>query len=1155
MDLYPNMPKSELMEWAQIHGLEAQLQIPARIVQNKIREDHSAWLWIYKQSSTPLLEVISRPTANGAATQNNAPREFQQAAIAYLEAAKKNTEEAYKEEEILLKKSPPSLPSLEQLWSRLTTLRARVRNVATPRKHTDRLGHRIWVEENPPTIIYKEETQAWCGDGRWPEIRIDLQSSPTIMRCQCTHGKRGQCSIGLSAIDTILLSLCDSSRQRQHQNLDHLLSTPRWSRQLEHFDKTLFEEEQEHGELGWRIKLTKNQGFSLVPILCSQNKSGEWKHKKIELESLWSWIEQHEISSEDQFRTRLLWPEQEDTLKNISQKHRQALHHMAIESLSSHPRVFLGARSKTPVTIKKQKLSMHAYIRNNMIHFRLYCGKSQIESHLFESMIKNRVAGGIWIFAEENNISLCNLSIKKQSLINKIIQLQLPKEAKEELRKRIPHISKVIPISLTEELEGPIVPTNPKPVFQLMLKSSNTLEVTAIVRPIHLSYSPGEGDTKIYEHSQGNQVSGNRDLLLEINKLNKSISLLRLPPNQKKWMLSDPDTILSFIDDLRESTYQAEWVGSSITKAHKEDLHTTISYSSQRFCIEGGINLGDEVPLTKLLIAAREQRPFINIQGSKWLLLSAELRRNLLILADAIQPVQQKLFLSQQHIPVVQDILHNAKKPTEWLDKVQKIQHPPTIPDTHNLRATLRPYQKQGYQWLFELAQWAPGACLADDMGLGKTIQTLAFLSTQKGPFLVVGPTSLATNWYYETRKFCPNLTPSVYRGENRKNILPHLRPRDLLITSYNLLARDIEDLQNVKFSVLVLDEAQAIKNSQTARSQAAQKITANFVLTLTGTPIENHLSDLWSLFRVSNPGLLGSQQQFYKRFVKDNRREALAKLLSPFLLRRLKSQVATDLPQRIEIEDYIDLSIPERQFYNKMYTSVLSKLNFYNPEQRFQMLAALTRLRQSSCHPRLVDPSFVGTSSKVERCIDLLLQMRAMNRKVLIFSQFVQLLQIVKNRIEQEGLSYCYLDGSLSVEKREKQVEQFQNGNADCFLISLKAGGSGLNLTIASEVILLDPWWNPAVEAQAADRSHRIGQTKQVSIYRLISRNTIEASIIKLHQQKREVAAHLLQDSDQIISIDEIRSILTNPENEAIETIEEESPSQISQKNENKSE
>ena len=1155
MDLYPNMPKSELTTWATVHGLESQLQIPVRIVQNKVHEDHSAWLWIYKQSTISLLELISRPTASGAANQNNAPLSFQEAGIEYLRDAQTDIEEAYKEESELLQRSPTMLPAIEGLWSRLLTLRSRIRNVASPRKHSQRLGHRIWVEENPPTIIYKEETQAWCGGGRWPEIRIDLQSSPTIMRCQCTHGKRGQCSIGLSAIDTVLLSLCDPSRHRQHQNLEHLLSTPRWSRQLEHFDKNILERNPEEGELGWRIKTTKNQGFTLIPVLCSKTNSGEWKHKKIDFDRLWNWMDSSRLSKEEQHRVRLLWPEREEAIKGIAHKHRQALHHMAIATLIDHPRVFLDARSKSPVSIQERSLRIHACIQNNMIIFRLQCGEHSIEAHEFESLTKHRTAGGIWIYKKKDTITIVDLSIKKQSLIRSMTQLQLPDTAREEVRKRIPQISKTIALSLTEELEGPSVPTDSRPIFQLELKSSQILEVTAVVRPIHLAHTPGEGEPKTYEYHKGDHVSGERDFTLEINKLDEKISLLSLTKNKKKWTFSEPNRILSLVDQLRTSRCRVEWIGTSITQAKKEDLKTKISFDSQRFTIDGGINIDGEIPLTQLLIAVREHRPFINIHGSKWITLSTELRRSLLTLADAIQPIQKQLFLSQQHIPVVQNLLEDAIKPTEWLDKVQKMEQPPTLPSLKNIQGTLRPYQQKGYQWLFELSQWAPGACLADDMGLGKTIQTLAFLSTQQGPFLVVGPTSLAMNWYYETRKFCSNLTPSVYRGEKRKNILPHLRPRDLLITSYNLLTRDIEDLQNVKFSVFVLDEAQAIKNSQTARSQAAQKISARFVLTLTGTPIENHLSDLWSLFRVSNPGLLGSQALFYKRFVKENRREALAKILSPFLLRRLKSQVATDLPERIEIEDYIDLSIPERQFYTKVYTSVLSKLNFTNPEQRFQMLAALTKLRQIACHPRLVDPSFIGTSSKVERCIDLLLQMRAMNRKVLIFSQFVQLLQIVKSRAEQEDISYCYLDGSLSLDKREEQVHTFQQGERDCFFISLKAGGSGLNLTVASEVILLDPWWNPAVEAQAADRSHRIGQKQQVSIYRLISRNTIEASIINLHQQKKEVAAHLLQDRDQILSLQEIRSILTNPEHEAAEKKEEESLLVSAQKNENKNE
>ena len=1131
MELYPGMPILQLQEWAQKHGLVSYLDIPARMVQNKVQEDHSAWLWVYKQSTTPIAEVICRPTATGAANQHSAPLSFQQAAISHLQEALKNIEDAYEEERALIEMPPPQLPGLQDLWSRLLHLRAQIRNVAQPRKQTERLGHRIWVEESPPTIIYKEEAQAWCGDGRWPEIRIDIQSNPSIIRCHCTKGARGRCSLGLSAIDTILLSLCDPTRQRQHQNLEHLLSTPRWARQLELFDKNISPTTLQKGELGWRIKIPKNQGIGLEPVWCTLESNGEWKQNKIELSELFDEVGtiQSNISKIDQECIQLLCPEPEEGIKNLSAKHRQALHHMALSRLIGHTHVFIGGRSKKGVVVEEAELSIKAYIREARIVFQLRCGEKIIEPHLFESLIQNKIAGGIWVQVEDDSVLIVKLSLKKQRVIKSILQLQLPSEAQEELRKRIPKLASYIAISLTEELEGTSIPTNPNPVFRLELTSSNTLLVHVVVRPIHVSYEVGQGALKIYEYHKGDQVSGLRNLSLEINRLEKSLSLLSLDAKQREWKLSDPEKILHFVDTLKDTDQRVEWIGTSITKAKPEDLQTKISFINQRFIIEGGIIKDGEVPLQKLLVAVRENKPFVHIHGQKWLLLSTELRKNLLTLADAIQPTQQALFISQQHIPIVQNILEHAIKPTEWVEKVQKIENPIPIPSLEHIHATLRPYQQQGYEWLYRISQWAPGACLADDMGLGKTLQTLAFLSTQQGPFLIVGPTSLAINWYYETQKFCPKLTPSVYRGDLRKNILLHLLPNSLIITSYSLLVRDIDELQNVKFSVLVLDEAQAIKNPQAARTQAAQKISADFILTLTGTPVENHLSDIWSLFQVSNPGLLGSQSQFFKRFVKDNRREALAQILSPFLLRRLKTQVAADLPERIEIEDYIDLSLEERQLYTKVHLSVLSKLNFHNPEQRFQMLAALTKLRQIACHPHLVDPTFIGSSSKIERCIDLLLQMKAMNRKALIFSQFVQLLYLLRTRLQQENISFCYIDGSISVEKREEEVTVFQNEEKDCFLISLKAGGSGLNLTAASEVILLDPWWNPAVEAQAADRSHRIGQKNQVSIYRLISRNTIEASIIKLHRQKIEVAAHLLQDSDQILSLEEIQDILTS--------------------------
>ena len=1156
MDLYPNMPIDALLTWAEEFGVEHILHIPARMVQGKVLEDHSAWLWVYKQSKTSIQEVICRPTATGAANQNNAPLAFQVASITYLQEAQQHVQKALEEEVQLLKQHPPNLPALQDLWSRLLVLRSKIRNVATPRRMADRIGHRIWVEENPPTIIYKEESQAWCGDQRWPELRIDLQSNPTIMRCHCTRGKRGQCSIGLSAIDTILQSLSDPQRIQKHKNLEQLLSTPRWSRQLMELDKALTREPFEK-QLGWRVKILKNQGFSIEPIFCSRSKEGEWKQKKIEVDALLPevGIPHSTLNIEDQNRLRLLWPEEQDLPKNISNRHRQALIHMAIATLNDRSLFFLGARSKEPATIQKSTISITGSPKNGMIQFSILCSDIKIENHEFASLLNHRVAGGIWILPIKNTLHIIELPLKKQRLIKKLTKLSIPLEAYDSFCQRIPNIGQIVDISLSKDLEGTSFPTNSAPIFQLELKSSNKMEVTAIVRPIHVAYTAGQGISKIYDYHNGKQVVGERDFSAELQLLSKAITALSLQKNQQRWFITDPDTIIRLFDALKEKHYRVEWIGCSITEVKSQHLKTKISVISQGFTIEGNISLDGEVPLQNLLVAVRENRPFINIEGAKWLMLSSELRRRLLSLADAIQPKQNQLFLSQQHIPVVEQLLPDTEKPTEWIEKAQKMKNPTGAPILKHFHTKLRPYQEKGYHWLHHLSQWAPGACLADDMGLGKTIQTLAFLSTRSGPFLIVGPTSLASNWYYETRKFCPKLNPSVYRGTQRKNILLNLPPNSVIITSYSILTRDIEELQKVKFSIFVLDEAQAIKNPQTARSQSAQKIHADFVLTLTGTPIENHLTDLWSLFRVSNPGLLGSQAQFFKRFIKENRRAALAQILSPFLLRRLKSQVASDLPERIEIEDYIDLSLAERDIYNKAHLSLISKLNFQNPEKRFQMLAALTKLRQIACHPRLVDSSFIGQSSKIERCIDLLLQMKAMNRNVLIFSQFVQLLKLLRERLQQEQISFCYLDGSLSLEKREEQVQIFQQGKHNCFLISLKAGGSGLNLTTASEVILLDPWWNPAVEAQAADRSHRIGQKKQVSIYRLISRNTIEASILQLHRQKRDVAAHLLQDRDQILSFEEIRNVLTNSASEASEKTAEESLSIDAPKNENRSE
>jgi len=413
-------------------------------------------------------------------------------------------------------------------------------------------------------------------------------------------------------------------------------------------------------------------------------------------------------------------------------------------------------------------------------------------------------------------------------------------------------------------------------------------------------------------------------------------------------------------------------------------------------------------------------------------------------------------------------------------------------------------------------------------MGLGKTIQTLALIlqRTEEGPTLVVAPTSVCNNWMSETEKFAPTLNPIFYRGKERDNILNNAGPNDLVICSYGLLQQDADKFIAMEWTSIVLDEAQAIKNVGAKRTRTAHLLKSDFRVVTTGTPIENHLGELWSLFRFLNPGLLHSQDQFMKRFMipierdkNEGVRLALKSLIQPFMLRRNKSQVLSELPPRTEITIEVPLSEGERSLYEAVRLQAIEELE---PGQKsdkeaghLQVLAAITRLRLASCNPRLVMPETTLPSSKLEQFATLVDDLLENDHKTLVFSQFVKHLTLIREHLDKAGISYQYLDGSTSMAKRKERVDAFQAGEGDVFLISLKAGGSGLNLTAADYVIHMDPWWNPAVEDQASDRAHRIGQTRPVTIYRLVAQNTIEEKIIKLHQQKRDLADSLLEGSD----------------------------------------
>ncbi len=448
----------------------------------------------------------------------------------------------------------------------------------------------------------------------------------------------------------------------------------------------------------------------------------------------------------------------------------------------------------------------------------------------------------------------------------------------------------------------------------------------------------------------------------------------------------------------------------------------------------------------------------------------------------------------------------------------------------------LRPYQRVGLGWFQFLRDFGFGGCLADDMGLGKTIQVLALLQSrrlgrkeQRRPSVVVVPKSLVFNWLDEAARFTPNLKVINYTGLRRREQLEELGECDLVVTTYGTLRRDIVDLKEIEFDYAILDEAQAIKNAGSQAAKACRLLQSRYRLAMTGTPIENHLGELWSLFEYLNPGMLGKTTAFsaVARSATaeddDGALAALARSIQPFILRRTKQEVLSELPEKTEQTLLCELSATERKNYNEIrdyYRAHLAGKVAQKglAQSKIHVLEALLRLRQAACHPGLIDKSKRELpSAKVEALLEQLEEIISEGHKALVFSQFTSLLSIVRNQLDARNWNYEYLDGRTR--KRDERVKRFQE-DPDCslFLISLKAGGSGLNLTSADYVYILDPWWNPAVEAQAIDRTHRIGQERRVFAYRLIAQNTVEEKILELQTSKRKLADALISANDSVI-------------------------------------
>lgn len=506
--------------------------------------------------------------------------------------------------------------------------------------------------------------------------------------------------------------------------------------------------------------------------------------------------------------------------------------------------------------------------------------------------------------------------------------------------------------------------------------------------------------------------------------------------------------------------------------------------------------------------------------------------------------------LKKHHLALVQDLDSGNLAKVTMSRRLQNLRDFERIEDGEtpaSFKGQLRPYQKAGFNWLRFLNEYRFGGCLADDMGLGKTVQTLAFLLSLKeqgqlGPSLLAMPTSLVYNWEKEARKFTPKLKVFTYTGTNREKNPEKFAKYDLILTSYGIVRLDIDLLSDFYFNYIILDESQAIKNPSSNIARAVNKLRSRGRLILTGTPLENSTMDLWSQVNFINPGLLGAQNFFKNEYLNpiekkgdEDKMRKLNGMIKPFILRRHKSQVATELPEKVENVQICQLSDEQEKEYEQVKSFYRNKI-LENIEiqglnrSQLLLLQGLTKLRQIANHPKMVNPDYTGDSGKMEDVIFMLDNAIRDDHKILIFSQFVKHLTILADHLREEKIDFAYLDGSTK--NRQEQVDRFQeNPNLRVFLISLKAGGLGLNLTKADYVFILDPWWNPAIEAQAVDRAHRIGQENKVFTYKFITKDTVEEKILALQKKKKRLAAELITTEESFVkslSKEDIQSLLS---------------------------
>lgn len=749
-----------------------------------------------------------------------------------------------------------------------------------------------------------------------------------------------------------------------------------------------------------------------------------------------------------------------------------------------------------------------------------------------------------------SKITYFPMTEKERTYFRKLLSIKsIPLEAEETLNKIFPAINNKVEIhsdfieggTQLEEVEGESLIA-----LRITPRSYGQYHICFNVHPMKegkLVFLPGQGQNPAFDEQNGKRVQVKRHLRQERDNARIFKDWFEdydIKLENYQGELSTLD-LLEFMDFARSHEEQGylEWTEGERLKlaaAMPQTWNVSLKKNAGWFDLEGELTIDDEtvISIAQLLDMMGDTRSrFIRLDNDKYLSISEQLRKQLQKI-DAVASRQHgKAVIPAVGMAVLGEALSGELEIThpkaldELRTKIKKSGRlQPEVPE--RLNATLRDYQLEGFQWMTRLGSWEAGACLADDMGLGKTVQTIAVLLDKagEGPSLVVAPASVVPNWRKELNRFAPTLNVSILNeATDRKELVEAATNNDVIVSTYGLLVTEEEIITRKQWNVICLDEAHAIKNRDTKTSGVAMQLEAKQRIILTGTPIQNHLGELWNLFQFINPGLLGSYDQFNKKYIlpisqdhDTQRKQQLKRLVQPFMLRRTKQEVVEELPDKTEITRNVQLTDEEMAVYEVIRRKAkeeLEELEASGKALNINALAEITRLRLCACTASLAQKGWSGNCAKLDAFEELASDIYQSGNRTLVFSQFTSFLEMAAQRLKALKIPYFYLDGSTPMRKRTQMVEAFQKGECPVFLISLKAGGLGLNLTGANYVIHLDPWWNPAIEQQATDRAYRIGQRQNVTVYHLISSNTIEEKILRLHDTKRDLASSLLEGTD----------------------------------------